>query len=169
MHRFETANSAEISAISEYQQAPLPGLTVQPMSDTMRHWLGVVCKEERKKRHDVLQVDIATQTRNNQSTIARFERGEGWPNFPDLVVAAYARECELEPIELWAEALDRWKAEGGVQATVTDLRERIAEKRASRAPQHEAVEADLAGELGPDSQPSQPKRRTGTRDQSRGA
>lgn len=105
------------------------------MEDTMRYWLGVVCREQREKR-DRLQVHVAASLDRNQSTVARFERGDGWPQDPDITVAAYADDLDMDPVELWTLALERWQAEGR-QPKLAELKERrddeVAKRRARRA------------------------------------
>jgi hypothetical protein len=136
MHSFVPAISGENVLAVARQQVPLPGFTVGAMSDTMLYWLGVVCQEQRKER-DRLQVHIAASLDRNQSTVARFERGEGWPRDPDLTIAAYADDLDMEPSELWQLALERWLGEGE-QPNFVALKERrgdeLEERRAKRRP-----------------------------------
>jgi hypothetical protein len=45
------------------------------------------------------------------STIWRFEQGESWPQDADQVIDLYAADLDIEPIELWARALELWRAD----------------------------------------------------------
>lgn len=78
--------------------------------DQMLRWLGRVCRE-RREQHDppVLQVRIAAALGVAQETVGKFERGQRWPRSPELVIGAYADELGAEPIEIWEEAVQRWR------------------------------------------------------------
>ena len=45
------------------------------------------------------------------STVWRFENGEAWPRNPDRLIELYAADLGLDPLELWAEALELWRAD----------------------------------------------------------
>lgn len=87
--------------------------------DTMLYWLARAAKELRIAAGRK-QVHVAASIDKDQSTIWRFEKGEGWPRETDLFVAGYADDLDIEPIDIWARALDMWR-EHGQQATVEDL------------------------------------------------
>lgn len=51
----------------------------------------------------------------DQSAVSRFEHAKGWPRGkdgrgPDQLIAAYADDLDLHPIELWEAALAMWRA-----------------------------------------------------------
>jgi hypothetical protein len=75
--------------------------------DSMLYWLSRACTTARKtaKRR---QVHVAASADVDQSTIARFERGVSWPRDPDKVVSAYAEDLDVEPVDLWQEAMRLW-------------------------------------------------------------
>ena len=51
-------------------------------------------------------IHIAVVADVDPSTIWRFERGH-WPRNADDIIAAYAAELGLDPLELWKRALER--------------------------------------------------------------
>lgn len=53
----------------------------------------------------------------SESTIARFEYAEHWPENPDAVVAAYAEAIGMPPAELWARAVDALRYEEGSRSS----------------------------------------------------
>lgn len=71
--------------------------------------LGAAARDARmqKGRH---QVQVAAEIGVDQGTIRNFEYGKHWPRDPDAMVAAYARDLDIHPVEIWEEALKRWKA-----------------------------------------------------------
>jgi hypothetical protein len=58
-----------------------------------------------------LQVHVAAQLSVDQGTIRKFEQGKHWPRDPDAMVAAYARDLDMDPRDIWDEALRRWRLE----------------------------------------------------------
>lgn len=88
--------------------------------DTFIYWLAHAAKELREKA-DRKQVHIAAAMSIDQSSIYRFEQGRNWPRDPDLVVAAYAEDLDIDdPREIWELALTMWR-EQGQAATVDEL------------------------------------------------
>lgn len=79
------------------------------MNDPLLRHLGEVAREAREKA-GVKQVRVAANLEVNQETISRFERGRAWPRNPERFVAAYAQEVHANALELWEEALRRWRA-----------------------------------------------------------
>lgn len=51
-------------------------------------------------------IDLATTSGVSQSTISRFEQGEGWRRDTNAIVDAYAQACGLRPEDLWRAALE---------------------------------------------------------------
>jgi hypothetical protein len=41
----------------------------------------------------------------SESTVARFEYGQAWPENPDAMVAGYAQALDVEPASIWHAAL----------------------------------------------------------------
>lgn len=74
----------------------------------MKFWLARACEAARKAAGR-RQVHVAASADVDQSTIARFERGAAWPKDTDQVVAAYADDLDIQPIDLWSEALRMWQ------------------------------------------------------------
>jgi hypothetical protein len=52
-------------------------------------------------------IHVAVIADMDPTTIWRFEKGQ-WPRDADQVIAAYATELGLEPIDIWAKALELW-------------------------------------------------------------
>lgn len=126
-------------------------LALVPDKNTMLYWLAQVCRAERVDRKPkVKALDVASRIRDHMpngesvdnATISRFEKGTIWPRTPtDAIVAAYADELRVEPIELWTEALRLWhthlagealSAEG--EAAAVKPQRADAAKRASGGP-----------------------------------
>lgn len=81
----------------------------------MIFWLTLAARQLREDA-DAYEIDIASQigrARNskppNQSTISRFESGK-WSNDTDETIRAYARELDIEPMEIWARAVELWRS-----------------------------------------------------------
>lgn len=77
--------------------------------DTMLHWLAAAARDAREAQGRK-QVHVAASLGLNQETIGRFERARTWPRDPDAIIAAYADDLGIEPIDLWEDALRRWRA-----------------------------------------------------------
>lgn len=71
--------------------------------------LGRACRQARLDA-DLRQIDISTTAGTTHATISRFETGRSWPLNADSVVAAYAAECRIRPLDLWRQALEDWIA-----------------------------------------------------------
>lgn len=65
-----------------------------------------------RKAAEVKLIRIAYVLDRAEATLSRFERGEVQPADVDAVVLAYARELEINPLALWADALDLARTEG---------------------------------------------------------
>ena len=76
---------------------------------TMIQFLAAVAKEARREA-EIKPARIAVTIDTDLSTIYRFEKGR-WPRDVDQIIAGYAEELEIEPIELWKVALARWCAQ----------------------------------------------------------
>lgn len=102
----------------------------------MIYWLATACRTARL-RVDVRQSRIANTLHDlggpsDQSSVARFERGEAWPRDADLYVDAYAAATEVsDPRDLWATALALYYEYGATEAQPAQVAE--------------AVERELAG------------------------
>jgi transcriptional regulator with XRE-family HTH domain len=46
----------------------------------------------------------------SESTVARFEYGQRWPENPDAMLTAYATALDRHPVVLWRESVDAWVA-----------------------------------------------------------
>jgi DNA-binding XRE family transcriptional regulator len=88
-----------------------PTLRSAPMPShgpRMLAYIGSVAREARKQ-HGRKQIHVAYTLDVSESTIRNFELGRHWPRNPDATVQAYADELDLDPYDLWAEALRRWQ------------------------------------------------------------
>jgi hypothetical protein len=74
----------------------------------MLDWLP---KAAREMREDAGRrtVHIAAPADLDVSTVNRFENGLTIPQHLDKLIAAYASEIEIEPIEIWQYALALWE------------------------------------------------------------
>lgn len=76
-----------------------------PDGDPMLQALARVAKDARlqgpkKRSHYAAAADL------DQSAITRFEQGKRWPKNPGRIVAGYAQVLGIDPVELWARAVD---------------------------------------------------------------
>lgn len=76
----------------------------------MLPYIAAACRDARE-RQGRLQVHIAAELGRGEAAVQRFEAGKHWPRDPDAMVAAYARDLDIQPIDIWQEALRRWQAE----------------------------------------------------------
>lgn len=93
----------------------------------MQDWIRQVLRERREQAGITLaQVEYATS--RDRGNLSKFERGVS-RELRDLdgVVAGYADLLGVEPIDLWQEALDRWKA----TLPRTQRRRRVRQRRSS--------------------------------------
>lgn len=79
--------------------------TPRKPADPLLIALARICREARKEI-PLKQVHIAARADVDQSTIARFERAGGWPQDVVRIINAYAEELDLDPWNLWQQALD---------------------------------------------------------------
>ena len=109
-----TASDAPVSlldVLSQRQaQARRHGATyLAPVADqdSMLFWLARACKAAREAAGRK-QVHVAASANSDQSTIARFEKATAWPRATDQIVAAYADDLDIDPLDLWQEAMRLW-------------------------------------------------------------
>lgn len=76
----------------------------------MLPWIGGAARAAREAGGRK-QVHIAATLGVDQSTIGRFEGGRAWPRDPDKVIAAYADDLDITPLEIWDAALRMWRAD----------------------------------------------------------
>lgn len=69
----------------------------------MLEQLGRVAREARLAA-ELKQLDIATAAGVSDSVVSNLELGIRYPERLDEVIAAYERECELAPGDLWRRA-----------------------------------------------------------------
>lgn len=84
----------------------------RPSTHAMLYWLAEACKRARENEGRI-QVHIAASLNQAQSSVTRFENHDGQPRDLDAMVAAYAEDLDIEPVQLWTKALDLWTANGG--------------------------------------------------------
>lgn len=80
--------------------------------DSMLYWLGHTCARARHLagRKAVSVAASVKPVPVDQSTISRFEKGLSWPRDADKLVRAYADDLDIEPVDLWEQALTDWQA-----------------------------------------------------------
>lgn len=101
--------------------------------DAMLYWLARAAKEAREAAGRK-QVHIAAEADRDQSTIYRFEQAAGWPRITDRIVAAYAADLDVEPIDVWEQALRMWRShvDGSDVKRLADEAGRAGEAEAQR-------------------------------------
>jgi predicted transcriptional regulator len=67
--------------------------------------LGTVARRAREDAGITL-MDVAVTAGVGQTSIHRFELGDGWRRETDAIVDAYAQLCQTTPQALWQAALD---------------------------------------------------------------
>lgn len=83
-----------------------------PAEDTMIFWLARAARTLREQAGRK-QVHVAAELGIDQATIYRFEEGTRWPRHADDIVAAYARDLDIDdPREIWRLAVDMWLEHG---------------------------------------------------------
>lgn len=108
-------------------QAALPGLGyVAPVPLRLIQVIAGVCKFERREA-DIKQSRVAAALNVDQSTIARFEKGN-WPEDVELTARAYADTLEIPEEKLWRRIMDvrfsvELQAELMLEEMFQDLRE----------------------------------------------
>jgi len=129
--------------------------------DAMMYWLAEAAKERREaaqRKH----VHIAAEANVDQSTVSRFESHETTPTQLDAMIAAYARDLDVRPIDIWGRAIELWRAsDQSLQVAASDqpIEEFVAEHIPASPPAQPAVR----------SAPKAPRARTAGRSQGRGA
>lgn len=108
----------------------------------MLYWLAQAAKQAREAAGRK-QVHVAASANKDQSSIYRFEAAQGWSRDTDLILAAYADDLDIDPLDIWETAIRLWR-ESGDQATVPELAKRRTAKRAKR--QARELDADLEQE-----------------------
>jgi len=92
----------------------------------MLFWLAQAAKSARKTAGR-RQIHVAASgVGKDQSTVNRFEKAGAWPRNPDQMVQQYADDLDIDPLDIWAEALRLWRAHrddegGGARETLTRL------------------------------------------------
>lgn len=74
-------------------------------------YLGKAARARRRAAKTKL-IRVAYALDKSEAAMSRFERGEVQPDDVDAVVLAYARELEINPLALWADALELARTEG---------------------------------------------------------
>lgn len=100
---FPTASEHGLQA-----SAGVMAFAVGEMEGGLLPHLGRAARDHRR-RAKLKLVRVAYSLNKAEATMSRFERGEVQPNDLDRVVAAYAREVGVEPIDIWADAMERWR------------------------------------------------------------
>jgi hypothetical protein len=78
----------------------------------MSYWLAAAARELREQA-DRKQVHVAAGADVDQSTVWRFEHSGTFPRNVDSLIAAYAEDLSMSPIEIWAKALEMWREANG--------------------------------------------------------
>jgi hypothetical protein len=75
----------------------------------MLYWLAQAAKQAREAA-ERKQVHVAASADRDQSSIYRFEQARTWPRDPDAIIGAYADDLDVDPVEIWATAVELWRA-----------------------------------------------------------
>src|SRR5687768_16117767 len=94
---------------AQAERTGIPYVAPVAESDAMLFWLARACRQARAATGRK-QVHVAASADVDQSTVNRFEKGKAWPRNADRLVAAYAADLDIDPIDLWEQALRDWMA-----------------------------------------------------------
>jgi hypothetical protein len=90
-------------------ESQAPQLASDYRASMMLPWLAQAARELREARGRKL-VNVASSLGASESTVWRFENAVGWPERPDLMIAAYADDLDIAPLAIWSRALELWRA-----------------------------------------------------------
>lgn len=90
----------------------------------MEFWLREVATEWRNGEK---LIHVASRANVSEGTISRFEAGKSWPRDLDQLLDAYASTRGCQAIDIWSEALYRWRQAQTKESTDPDQRERDAQ------------------------------------------
>lgn len=76
--------------------------------DGMSWWIATAASELREAKGRKM-VHIGAELSMAESAISRFERHINFPRDIDTTVAGYAKDLDVEPIDLWTRALELWR------------------------------------------------------------
>lgn len=102
--------SYQLPLIAQVREAELPHDGLHMEGVVVPH-LGHAARK-RRLAADVKLIRVAYLLDRSEATLSRFERGEVQPADVDAVVLAYARELGINPLALWADALELARTEG---------------------------------------------------------
>ncbi len=97
--RERTAQARETGAA--YAATSVPG------NDSMLVYLAQAAREAREAG-DRMLVHVGASANMDQSAISRFEQASAWPRDPDKIIAAYADDLDITPLDIWKAALVLW-------------------------------------------------------------
>lgn len=101
-----------------------PYLAPVANDDTMLYWLAKAAKGLREAAGRK-QVHVAAGADVDQSSVWRFEEKGRWPRDPDKIIRAYADDLDIEPIQIWGEAIRLWNEQLAAPAEVHELKDRL--------------------------------------------
>lgn len=86
-----------------------PYLACMQSAQGVQPWLLAAAREARGSQE---QLDVAYHARVSISAVSRFEKGESWPQPERLetLIGAYAQLAGVRSIDIWEDALRRWRA-----------------------------------------------------------
>lgn len=147
-------------------QSPAFKRTVAVLMGDYQRRIARRIQSEREKL-SLSHLELAAKVGTTDRTVRRWEAGETEPQPRHLRALADTFGLEVADIRPNLEAEEN--AVRGQLDRIEAKLDRLLAALAEPVRQPEALEEDLAGELGPAPQPSEQDRQTGRRDQSRGA
>lgn len=102
------ANSGVFRSLSERAGGVEAVIASRLVAGRMLDYLGPALRDARI-RSGLRQLDIATTAGVSDDSVSRLELARAWPMEIDRIVAAYAVETGLEPLDLWATAIECWR------------------------------------------------------------
>lgn len=87
--------------------------------DGMSYWVALAASQMRESKGRMM-VHIAAELSTAESKISRFERHVSFPRDLDATIAAYARDLDVAPIEIWTRALELWRADASATPVEDD-------------------------------------------------
>lgn len=119
VRRDESASCEQLRSelvVAGAQVALLRAAYSEAMADGgMAYWIATAASTMRAEKGRMM-VHVAAELSTAESKISRFERHISFPRNLDETIAAYARDLEVRPIEIWERALKLWREDPAATA-----------------------------------------------------
>jgi DNA-binding XRE family transcriptional regulator len=108
----DTPSESRVRPSQDSGQVQLPGFSYGgAVALRLIEAIAFTAREARKEAR-LKQSRVAAALNADQSTIARFEKGN-WPEDLEATIRAYAEELEVDPAQLLHDGVQRWAESNG--------------------------------------------------------